>query len=201
MAMVAPRALLVTGNTDFTWLSNQANYVSSRATKEIYKTFGISERFGFYIDGGHNHCAVPNAQVPAMQAFVDKFLADIPNVITDTVTVNPFPAVDYQRWYQWWGTGNAVLPPPPGRNVWLEAECATVGTGWDVGTDADASNGKYVVIKSGVSSTATPPADPTFLVIPFTVDSAATYNFLARLNNTSGNDYSYWMKLDDGALQ
>ena len=202
MAMVAPRALLVTGNTDFTWLSNKANYVSSRATKEIYKTLGISDRFGFYIDGGHNHCAVPTSQVPAMQAFVDKFLADVPNVITDTVTVNPFPAIDYQRWYQWWGTGNPVLPPPPGRSVWLEAECATVGADWNTVADTAASNGKYVAVKNGLTSTATPPVgDAAYLVIPFTVDSAANYNFLARLNNSGGDDYSYWMKLDNGAFQ
>lgn len=32
MAMVAPRALLTTGNTEFYWLSNGSNYVTSRAT-------------------------------------------------------------------------------------------------------------------------------------------------------------------------
>ena len=57
MAMVAPRALLETGNTDFYWLSNRSNYVSARATQQIYNSFGIGDRFGFYIDGGHNHCA------------------------------------------------------------------------------------------------------------------------------------------------
>ena len=53
MAMVAPRALMVSGNTDFTWLSNRSNYVTSLATQKIYEAFGIGERFGFYIDGGH----------------------------------------------------------------------------------------------------------------------------------------------------
>ena len=72
MAMVAPRALLVTGNTDFYWLSNRSNYVSARATQRIYKTWGIGDRFGFYIDGGHGHCAVPATQVPAIAAFLDK---------------------------------------------------------------------------------------------------------------------------------
>jgi len=41
MAMVAPRALLETGNTDFYWLSNRSNYISARATQEIYDTLGI----------------------------------------------------------------------------------------------------------------------------------------------------------------
>lgn len=206
MAMVAPRALLVTGNTDFTWLSNQANYVSSRATKAVYNTLGISERFGFYIDGGHNHCAVPSAQVPAMQAFVDKFLVGNTSVITDTVTVNPFPLLNYQRWYQWWGTGDPVLPPPPpeplGKRIWLEAECATVGSSWDVITDTAASNGKYVQAKSSLISTAAAPSgDSSYVVMPFTTDSAGIYNFVARLNIPTAADYSYWMKIDGGAFK
>ena len=62
MAMCAPRALLVTGNTDYTWLSNPSCYVCSRACQQIYNTLGVSDRFGFYIDGGHAHCAVPTNQ-------------------------------------------------------------------------------------------------------------------------------------------
>lgn len=109
MAMIAPRALLVTGNTDFEWLANPAAYVSARAAHEVWKQFGIGDRFGFYIDGRHGHCAVPATQLPAMQAFVDKFLAGNANVNTN-IMVHPYPQIDYQRWYQWWGTNNPVLP-------------------------------------------------------------------------------------------
>ena len=202
MAMVAPRALLVTGNTDFEWLANPAAYVSARATHEVYKAFGLGDRFGFYIDGSHNHCAVPTTQVPAMQAFVDKFLLGNTTVSTN-ITTNPFPTVDYQRWYKWWGTGSAVLPPLPpdplGKRIWLEAECATVGTSWDVLPDADASGGKYVQVKSGLASpTAAPSGAAATLVMPFTTDSAATYNFLTRLSVPTTDNYSYWLKIDNG---
>lgn len=204
MAMVAPRALLVTGNTDFTWLSNKSCYVSARAAKEVYKTLGISERMGFYIDGGHGHCAVPTSQRPAIEAFVDKFLLDKTNVVTDTVTVNPFPGLDYQRWYKWWGTGNPVLPPPPpepfGVRIWMEAECATVGSDWQTLTDADASNGKYVVV-NGLNSTAAAPAGANASIsFTFNVDSAAKYNFYARINCPTANDDSYWIKVDNGSF-
>ena len=205
MAMIAPRALLVTGNTDFEWLANPAAYVSARATHEVYKTFGLGDRFGFYIDGGHNHCAVPTTQVPAMQAFVDKFLLGNTAVSTD-YTTNPFPTVDYQRWYKWWGTGNPVLAPLPleplGKRTWLEAECATVGTSWDVLKDTDASNGTYVKVKSGLSSpTAAPTGAAATLVLPFSIDSAGTYNMLARLNVPAAEDFSYWLKIDNEAFQ
>jgi hypothetical protein len=113
MAMVAPRALLITGNTDYGWLANPSAYVSARATKAIYNTFGIGNRFGFYIDGGHGHCAIPNSQLPAIEAFVDRYLLGNTNVNTDNIATHPYPNVDYQRWYQWWGTGNPVFPAEP----------------------------------------------------------------------------------------
>jgi hypothetical protein len=199
MAMIAPRALLVTGNTDFEWLANPSAYVSARATHEVYKTFGIGDRFGFYIDGGHNHCAVPDAQVPAMQAFVDKFLVGNTNVNTD-ITVNPYPNLDYKRWYKWWGTDNPVLPAEPlGKRIWLEAECAVVGSDWQTVADTAASAGKYIVV-NGLNSTAAAPATTGTVVFPFKVDSAATYNFVARLNCPTANDDSYWIKIDNGAF-
>ena len=102
MGMVAPRALLVTGNTDFYWLSNRSNYITSRATQRIYDTFGIGDRFGFYIDGGHGHCAVPPEQTPAIAAYLDKFLLGVETANTQ-VRVHPYADLDYRRWTAWWG--------------------------------------------------------------------------------------------------
>ena len=102
MGMVAPRALLVTGNTDFYWLSNRSNYITSRATQRIYEEFGIADRFGFYIDGGHGHCAIPAEQKPAIAAYLDKFLLGDKTASTK-VRVHPYGNLDYQRWTAWWG--------------------------------------------------------------------------------------------------
>jgi hypothetical protein len=109
MAMVAPRALLETGNTDFYWLSNRSNYISARATQQVYNTFGIGDRFGFYIDGGHGHCATLPAEAPAIAAFVDKFLLGDATANTD-VEVNPYPTLDYSRWTAWWGKQDPKFP-------------------------------------------------------------------------------------------
>ncbi|PJJ59927.1 glucuronyl esterase domain-containing protein [Hymenobacter chitinivorans] len=202
MAMIAPRALLVTGNTDFEWLANPSAYVSARAAHEVWKTFGIGDRFGFYIDGGHNHCAIPTTQRPAVEAFVDKFLVGNTSVNTN-IMVHPYPQLNYQRWYQWWGTNNPVLPAEPlGKRLWLEAECATVGSSWDVVNDADASNGKSVRVKAGLSSsTAAPTSTVSYLTMPFTIDSAATYNVVARQNVPAGEECGYWLKVDNEAFQ
>ncbi|WP_139920918.1 T9SS type A sorting domain-containing protein [Hymenobacter sp. DG01] len=202
MAMIAPRALLVTGNTDFEWLANPAAYVSARAAHEVWKTFGIGDRFGFYIDGGHNHCAIPTTQRPAIEAFVDKFLLGNTSVNTN-ITTHPYPALDYQRWYKWWGTNNAVLPAEPlGKRLWMEAECAAVGSNWEVVSNADASGGKYVRVKNGLTSPTTAPTGAiSYLTIPFLIDSAATYNLVARQNVPAGEEYGYWLKVDNEAFQ
>lgn len=201
MAMVAPRALLVTGNTDYMWLANPSCYVASRATKEIYKTLGISDRFGFYIDGKHGHCAVPTDQRPAIEAFVDKFMLGKTNVVTDTVTVNPYPEIDYRSWYSWWGKGKPVFSNEANLvNVWLEAECGITGSGWRAFGDATASNGKYVVNDS--SSTRNVPKDSATnsLVIPFTINRSGAYNFLAKVNGVDGTHDSFWVKVDNGTF-
>jgi hypothetical protein len=101
MAMIAPRALLETGNTDFYWLSNRSNYVSARATQRVYDTLGVGDRFGFYIDGGHAHCGTLPAEAPAIGAYLDKFLLGDPTADTN-VEVHPYPTLDYKRWTAWW---------------------------------------------------------------------------------------------------
>ncbi len=114
MDLVAPRALLETGNTDYYWLTNRANYVSSKATQQVYNAFGIGDRFGFFIDGKHPHCGTLPAEAPVITSFVDKFLLGKAAEQTD-VEVTPFPTLDYKRWTAWWGThpkGEPQFPTP-----------------------------------------------------------------------------------------
>lgn len=105
MALIAPRALLVLGNTDYEWLADESGYVSCRAAHEVWKTFGIPDRFGFSIVGGHRHCQLPESQRPEVNAFIDKFLLDNKEANT-VVEKHPFPDVDYNKWFAWWGRKN-----------------------------------------------------------------------------------------------
>lgn len=102
MAMVAPRALLILGNPDYEWLADESGYVSSRAAHEVWKTFGVGDRFGFSIVSGHNHCALPDSQKPEVEAFVEKFLLGNTEANTN-VQKHPFNNVNYEQWYNWWG--------------------------------------------------------------------------------------------------
>ena len=68
MALVAPRALLILGNPDYEWLAEESGYVSCRAAHEVWKNFGIGDRFGFSIVGGHGHCQLPDEQRPEVES-------------------------------------------------------------------------------------------------------------------------------------
>lgn len=76
MAMVAPRGLLVIENTSMEWLGNRSAYTSALGAREVWRAFGAEADFGFSQLGDHNHCQLPNAQVPEVANFVEKFLLD-----------------------------------------------------------------------------------------------------------------------------
>lgn len=73
-AMVCPRALLLLGNPDYVWLSDPAMEVSAKAAVKVWERFGIADRMGWSIVGGHGHCQLPESQFPEVQAFIDRFL-------------------------------------------------------------------------------------------------------------------------------
>lgn len=77
-AMVCPRALLLLGNPDYVWLSDRAMLPSAEAAKKVWERFGIGNRMGWSIVGGHGHCQLPERQWPEVQAFIDRFLLDRP---------------------------------------------------------------------------------------------------------------------------
>jgi hypothetical protein len=202
MAMCAPRALLVTGNTDFEWLANPSCYVSAKATKKVYNTLDIGDRFGFIVDGGHNHCAIPESQRPAIEAFVDKFLLGDSTVNTQ-VEVNPYPDIIPEYWYDWWGSGIpefAVLDRGESEEVWLEAECGTVGAAWNVRLDTLASNESYAVPKDDLSSLQKAPEDiEAAISFSFTVNTDSTFYLYGNVNCPRNKD-TYWIKMDDGSF-
>lgn len=111
MAMIAPRALLVLGNPGYEWLADESGYVSCRAAHQVWKTFGIPDRFGFSIVAGHPHCQLPASQRPELEAFVDKFLLGKVDAIT-SVTKHPFENVEHEFWYDGWTTGTSTFPDP-----------------------------------------------------------------------------------------
>lgn len=192
-AMVAPRALFVTGNPGYIWLGNPSHYVCCRAVEQVYNTFGIPDRFGFNILGGHDHCATTAAIDNDMGAFINKFLLDQTNVNTLIRDYDSsLNTVNYAQWYQWWGVANYA--------EMLEPECGSVGTNWNVVANGAVSNGKYVVVKPGLGTPATAPTNTDdWVTIPFSVTNSANFNLLGRMNCPSPGSDSFWIKVDDGS--
>ena len=75
-AMVCPRALLLLGNPDYTWLSDAAMQPSAEAANKVWERFGIGDRMDWSIIGGHGHCQLPEVQFPIVEKFIDRFLIE-----------------------------------------------------------------------------------------------------------------------------
>ncbi len=99
MAMVAPRALLVTGNPSYVWLADESGYVGSVAAKKVWEALEIPDRFGYSIVADHSHCAIPDNQLPDVLAFIDKFLLGQDDVNTN-VAVSPYNT-NLEPWITW----------------------------------------------------------------------------------------------------
>ncbi len=145
MAMCAPRALLVTANPDYTWLSNPSCYVCSKACLEIYNALGIADRFGYSIIGGHSHCTVPNSQIPEIEAFVDKFLLGKDATNTNIATA-PYSTI-LSPWITW------TVPTLSNKPSYFETATLIYPTNLQKGLDKDLTikwkkvndAGKYII--------------------------------------------------------
>jgi hypothetical protein len=188
MAMVAPRALLVTGNPSQIWLSDESGYVGSRAAKEVYKALGIPERFGYSILTGHNHCAVPTTQYPDIQAMVDKFMLGKDttiNVSTNIIDIasNAGYTTNLAPWITW---TNPTLANGDSPIKWTSLSYPTnlqtnldtaITFRWNKAQGAD----KYIIqVSTGAGFTSLAKTDST------TSDTTKTFSGLAK-----GKTY-YW---------
>ena len=73
-AMVCPRALVLIGNPDYTWLSDPAMQASADEAVKVWQRFGSADRMACSIVGGHPHCLLPESQWPLVTSFIDRFL-------------------------------------------------------------------------------------------------------------------------------
>lgn len=100
-SLIAPRALLMLGNTDYKWLADESGYVSANAAREVWRQFGIEDRMGFSIEGGHPHCMLPDSQDPEVEAFIRRFLCRDDSADTNVTRADMFREADWHRWAPW----------------------------------------------------------------------------------------------------
>ena len=85
-------------------------------------------------------------------------------------------------------------------SIWLEAECASVGSLWNKPTDANASNSSYVVIQPGNNSASSAPTNSAgYIDFSFSVSQSGTYRVFARVLTPTANDDSWWVRMDGGS--
>src|SRR5215470_15484548 len=94
----------------------------------------------------------------------------------------------------------AAVTSAQSTSIWLEAECASVGSLWNKPADANASNSSYVVIQPGNNSTTSAPTNSAgYIDFSFSVSQSGTYRVFARVLTPTANDDSWWVRMDGGA--
>ncbi|HHM21278.1 MAG TPA: hypothetical protein ENJ20_04565, partial [Bacteroidetes bacterium] len=85
-----------------------------------------------------------------------------------------------------------------GDDIFLEAECGTVGSGFSIYSDGSPSNGAYVVWDSG-DQYGTPTNQTEYIRFSVDVTTAGSYKIFARTIAThTGND-SWWVRANGGS--
>ncbi len=81
-------------------------------------------------------------------------------------------------------------------DIWLEAECAIVGSNWSFVSDSSASNGEYVLPPAGFSSSGSDNADN---IVRFDFNATAdTYNIYALVKTPNTLDDSFYIRVNGG---
>jgi len=135
MALMAPRAMLQTGDSEYYWLGDRSATFDSLAAAQVWDTLGIGDRFNYYIDTVHAHCQVPAYQQNATQPVINKFLfgtdsstlpVRVHEQFENDLQAGVQPTWDPNYWTSWWGSntptftngglwnsgGDLVLPVP-----------------------------------------------------------------------------------------
>ncbi|GHT75367.1 hypothetical protein AGMMS50262_10440 [Bacteroidia bacterium] len=189
IAMIAPRAFLAFGNDGWTWLADESGYVSCMAAREVWKKFGVEDRFGFDFTGGHNHCQAASSQDAAATKFIDKFLRGKSEVNTANILTSPYQSLNYQFWISEWA--DVTEPAVPAEQYFYEAEsnCVSISGDYVINEDNNASNGKQVTLGSN-----------GWVTVPFTVKNNHEFNFYLRLSCPNDKENSLWVQIDNEAM-
>ena len=80
-----------------------ADMIQTFGARKVWSQFGIADRIGYSINGGHMHCMLPESQYPEVEAFLDKFLLDKQGIDTSNILIAPadFKQVDLNKWIKY----------------------------------------------------------------------------------------------------
>jgi hypothetical protein len=181
MALIVPRALLVLGNPPFEWLGDEAGYVACKGTEKVYQEFGIADRFGFSFRTNHNHCQLPDASLPEVQAFVDKFLHGDETAETTIRYHDDFlEYVNPDSWINW-----PIDPDAPSVSIDLSEQ----GTTFEAPVSFD--------LVATVPVSVNPIAKVTFFNGSEVLGEATTEPFTHALSDLAVGSYTFHAEVED----
>ncbi len=135
--------------------------------------------------------------------------------VTASVDVGGTPTTSGYSFY-WYDGPNDVVPAIPGQTggsasncgsggssipgeIWLEAECGSLGSKWQQLSDTEASGGTYVRIQNGNNSLGSAPSGVNDRIsYTFNVAQAGDYIVWGRVIATNGGNDSFWVRIDGG---
>ena len=82
-------------------------------------------------------------------------------------------------------------------SIWLEAECATVGSGWSIIDNGSASNGQYAQTPAGSNLTVAPSNTDQYVRFGFEAN-AGLYSVHALVQAATSADDSFWVRANAG---
>ncbi|WP_345954701.1 hypothetical protein [Mucilaginibacter sp. PAMB04168] len=101
LALCAPRALLVIENTSIDWLSPVSSWNAANAAHKVWEALGVPDKMGFSQIGNHNHCSMPDSQLPELTAYVQKFLIGTGTGNTTIMKTDGGFTFDAAAWVDW----------------------------------------------------------------------------------------------------
>ena len=87
---------------------------------------------------------------------------------------------------------------PFSTEIWMDAECAIVGSNWEINANAEASNGYYVNTPAGHEFKDTVSTDTAdYIIFNFEISESGPYKVWGRTIVPNADDDSYWVHMDD----
>jgi len=211
VAMACPRAVLVLGNPDMKWLGDYSGYVSVNAARKVYERYGIADRCGYSIVGGHGHCQLPENQYADVEAFLDRFLLgkDVDTNITkapvfENGSHKAAPLVELGQWMDWWESENhepntLETGRPESVMFWGGADDMVPAgcTQWAVEYDETAAEGKMAHSTNEASNKTVPEDKGAALQFTFNSPAKQKYYIYAFVNCAKSSNDAVWVAFDD----
>lgn len=210
MALVLPRALLQTGDSEYYWLGDRSATFDSLATQAVYDNYGIDDRFNYYIDTVHAHCQVPAYQQNATQPIINRFMfgssvatnLKVSEQFADALQPGAQPTWDPQMWTAWWGTGT---PAFPAADVWNSGGDVMLPLNQNITVNTnDTITTNYQLTMPGTHGAATVTVPTAYTEVDIACTDGTSYTLVVPPVNSSGyqtDSQSYTIAANDNSTQ